>query len=79
MSEKSTKKLRYQQAIGLAIEEEMNRDPRVFAMGAASRHCTGRWRGHVPSIPRRSGPARGAALDSQRSLSLLHHGGRGGA
>ena len=27
------KKLRYQQAIGLAIEEEMKRDPRVFAMG----------------------------------------------
>lgn len=29
----STKKLRYQQAIGVAIEEEMKRDPRVFAMG----------------------------------------------
>jgi pyruvate/2-oxoglutarate/acetoin dehydrogenase E1 component len=28
-----TKKLRYQQAISLAIEEEMQRDPRVFAMG----------------------------------------------
>ena len=28
-----TKKLRYQQAIGLAIEEEMKRDSRVFAMG----------------------------------------------
>lgn len=27
------KTLRYQQAIGLAIEEEMRRDPRVFAMG----------------------------------------------
>ncbi len=33
MSEKQVKKLRYQQAIGLAIEEEMARDPRVFAMG----------------------------------------------
>src|SRR3954465_7232174 len=29
----STTKLRYQQCIGLAIEEEMLRDPRVFAMG----------------------------------------------
>ncbi len=28
-----TKTMRYQQAIGLAIEEEMRRDPRVFAMG----------------------------------------------
>ncbi len=33
MNDKQTKKLRYQQAIGLAIEEEMARDPRVFAMG----------------------------------------------
>jgi pyruvate dehydrogenase E1 component beta subunit len=33
MSDKTTKKLRYQQAIGLAIEEEMRRDERVFAMG----------------------------------------------
>lgn len=33
MTEKTTKKLRYQQAIGLAIEEEMRRDSRVFAMG----------------------------------------------
>lgn len=30
---RDTKTLRYQQAIGLAIEEEMRRDPRVFAMG----------------------------------------------
>ena len=30
---RATKKLRYQQAIGLAIEEEMKRDSRVFAMG----------------------------------------------
>ncbi|WP_340536830.1 alpha-ketoacid dehydrogenase subunit beta [Nocardioides sp. GXZ039] len=30
---RTTKKLRYQQAIGLAIEEEMRRDERVFAMG----------------------------------------------
>ena len=29
----STTKLRYQQCIGLAIEEEMLRDERVFAMG----------------------------------------------
>jgi pyruvate dehydrogenase E1 component beta subunit len=33
MTETPTKKLRYQQAIGVAIEEEMRRDPRVFAMG----------------------------------------------
>lgn len=33
MTDKQMKKLRYQQAIGLAIEEEMARDPRVFAMG----------------------------------------------
>ncbi len=33
MTEKLTKKLRYQQAISLAIEEEMRRDDRVFAMG----------------------------------------------
>ena len=33
MTSKTTKKLRYQQAISMAIEEEMRRDERVFAMG----------------------------------------------
>lgn len=33
MSNKETKKLRYSQAMSLAIQEEMERDPRVFLMG----------------------------------------------
>lgn len=33
MTDNETKTLRYQQCIGLAIEEEMRRDERVFAMG----------------------------------------------